>query len=228
MLPKHVAFIMDGNGRWAKARLLPRSAGHRAGYKRMTALARHVFACGIPYCTFFALSAENLKRPKEELDALFSLFSEFFGKEMGTLREEGVRLVAIGDLTLLPEKLASSIRSGVEYTKGGTRATLVLALGYGGRQDIVAACNRAVALGKNVDEEGFSRLLSTDGLPLPDLIIRTGREVRLSNFLLFEAAYAELLFSEKYFPDFTDEDFDRALKEYALRDRKYGTVRPQG
>ena len=147
---------------------------------------------------------------------------------MGTLREEGVRLVAIGDLTLLPEKLASSIRSGVEYTKGGTRATLVLALGYGGRQDIVAACNRAVALGKNVDEEGFSRLLSTDGLPLPDLIIRTGREVRLSNFLLFEAAYAELLFSEKYFPDFTDEDFDRALKEYALRDRKYGTVRPQG
>ncbi len=227
MLPKHVAFIMDGNGRWAKARLLPRSAGHRAGYKRMTALARHVFACGIPYCTFYALSTENLKRPKEELGSLFSLFSEFFAKEIGAMQKEGVRLSIIGDLSLLPEDLAASARSGVERTKEGTRATLVLALGYGARQDIVAACNRAVDLGRKVDEAEFSRLLSTGGLPLPDLIIRTGREIRLSNFLLFEAAYAELLFSQKYFPDFTDEDFDRALKEYARRDRKFGTLRPQ-
>ncbi len=224
-IPCHVAIIMDGNGRWAKQRLLPRSAGHKAGMNRMISLSEHIFDRGVRFCTLFALSHENLSRPKEELDGLFSLFRSYFKKNVERLKKKNITLKVIGDISLIPEDVVSLIRAGEEATLGGERGTLLLAIGYGGRQDILQAVNRAVKAGGEVTEESFRALLDTDGVPDPDLLIRTGKELRLSNFLLWQSAYAELYFTEKLFPDFSDEDFDRALEAYALRDRRYGKVK---
>ena len=224
--PEHVGIIMDGNGRWAKRRLLPRLAGHRAGMKRMLALLEHIYGCGVKCVTVFALSAENLSRPKDELDGLFALFREYFSTQTERLSEKGIRLRVIGDRGLIPADIVSLIKEGEEKTAKGERATLAIAIGYGGRQDIVAACNKAVRAGREVTLESFAETLSTGGMPALDLLIRTGDEKRLSNFLLFEAAYAELIFSTKMFPDYTDGDFDEALKEYAARERRFGALHP--
>lgn len=224
-VPVHVAIVMDGNGRWAKKRLLPRGAGHRAGLKRMIALSDHAFTRGIRYLTLFALSTENLSRPKEELDGLFSLFREYFPAETERLKEKEVKLRVIGDLALLPEDIRMIIGEGEARTAAGEKGVLTLAIGYGARQEIVSAVNRAVAAGKTVTEAEFSALLYTGDYPPLDLVIRTGKEMRLSNFLLYQAAYAELYFSEKMFPDFTDGDFDDALLDFARRDRRYGKVK---
>lgn len=215
---------MDGNGRWAKKRLLPRAAGHRAGMKRMIALSEHLFDRGARYVTLYALSAENLSRPKEELDGLFALFREYFSENAERLAKRSVELRVIGDRSLLPPDVGRIISAGEERTKGGARGVLVLAIAYGGRQDILRAVNEAVRLGKEVNEAAFSSLLSTAGTPPPDLVIRTGKEKRLSNFLLFESAYAELYFSDKLFPEFSDEDLDQAIGEYLSRDRRYGKI----
>lgn len=223
--PYHVGIIMDGNGRWAKRRLLPRLAGHRAGMKRMLGLIEHAFDTGVMILTLFALSAENLSRPKEELEGLFDLFRQYFTQHILSLLEKGVRLRVIGDRTLLPQDIVSLIEDAEEKTAGGERGLLTFAIGYGGRQDIVSACNKAVAEGKAQTLESFSEKLSTGGMSAMDLLIRTGGEKRLSNFLLFEAAYAEIFFSEKMFPDFSDGDFDAALKDFAKRDRKYGNIK---
>lgn len=223
-IPRHVAVIMDGNGRWAKKRLLPRSAGHRAGMNRMISLSEHVFDSGVEFCTLYALSTENLNRPQEELEALFSLFREYFSKNTAKLKKKGIALRVIGNLNLLPADVREIIKRGEEETKGGKRGTLVLAIAYGARQEILSAVNRAVREGKEVSEESFSALLSTDGIPDPDLLIRTGKEVRLSNFLLWQSAYTEFYFTEKLFPDFTDKEFDKALLSYAARDRRFGKV----
>lgn len=223
-LPKHVAVIMDGNGRWAKKRLLPRSAGHRAGMNRMISLSEYIFDCGIPYCTLYALSTENFKRPQDELEGLFRLFREYFTKNTQTLKKKGIALRVIGDLALLPEDIVELIHNGEEETKGGPRGTLALALGYGARQEIVSAVNRAVKEGKEVDEKSFSSLLYTSDLPDPDLLIRTGKELRLSNFLLWQCAYTEFYFTDKLFPDFSNKNFDKALESYKLRERRYGKV----
>lgn len=224
-IPKHVAVIMDGNGRWAKKRLLPRSAGHRAGMNRMVSLSEHVFDCGVEWCTLYALSTENLNRPQEELDALFGLFREYFTKNVETLKKKGITLRVIGNLELLPPDVREIIGAGEEKTAGGARGTLVLAIAYGARQEILSAVNRAVREGKEVNEKNFSSFLTTDGIPDPDLLIRTGKEVRLSNFLLWQSAYTELYFSDKMFPDFTDKDFDGALEAFAARDRRFGKVK---
>lgn len=224
LTPRHVGLIMDGNGRWAKKRLLPRSAGHKAGMKRMIALSEHVFDRGVRYCTLFALSCENLSRPQDELNALFSLFREYFTKNAQVLKEKSVELRVVGDLSALPEDVREIIRAGEKLTEGGTRGTLALAIGYGGRQDILAAANRAVREGREVTAEEFSAMLQTGGMPEPDLLIRTGKELRISNFLLWQAAYAELYFSDKMFPEFSDADFDEALKAYASRERRYGKL----
>ncbi len=221
-IPRHVAVIMDGNRRWAKRRLLPGAAGHRAGMNRMIALSEHVFDCGVEYCTLFALSTENLSRSEEELEGLFRLFRTYFPENAETLKRRGITLRVPGDLSLLPPDVAEIIRAGEATTAGGTRGTLALAIGYGGRQDILQAVNRAVEGGKKLGEEEFSSLLYTAGMPEPDLLIRTGNELRISNFLLWQAAYAELYFTEKLFPDFSDEEFDKALAAYAARDRRYG------
>ncbi|MDE6058907.1 MAG: di-trans,poly-cis-decaprenylcistransferase [Clostridia bacterium] len=223
-LPRHVAIIMDGNGRWAKKRLLPRSAGHRAGMNRMISLSEAVFDRGVEVCTVFALSTENLSRPEEELKGLFSLFREYFAKNVEKLVKKHILLKVIGNLSLLPEDIGELVRAGEEETKGGDKGTLVLAIGYGGRQDILAAVNEAVRRGREVSEEEFSALLYTKDLPEPDLLIRTGKELRISNFLLWQSAYTEFYFTDTLFPDFTDEELDKALKAYAARERRYGKI----
>ena len=221
-LPAHIAIIMDGNGRWAKKRLMPRSAGHRAGMKRMIGLSEHIFDRGVRYCTLFALSTENLSRSKEELDGLFSLLREYFPENAEILRKKNIKLRVIGDRSLLPSDIVDVIEAGERRTAGGTRGTLVLAIGYGGRQDILAAVNAAVRAGKEVTMEEFSSMLSEGDLPEPDLLIRTGKELRISNVLLWQSAYSELYFTDVLFPDFSDKELDKAIEAYSRRERRFG------
>ena len=223
-VPHHIAIIMDGNGRWAKKRLLPRGAGHRAGLKRMISLSEAIFERGVKICTLFALSTENLSRPQEELQGLVMLFREYFTKNVERLAAKEIELKIIGNLTLLPEDIGEIIRKGEEQTRGGQTGTLVLAIGYGGRQDILAAVNEAVRRGKEVNEKEFSSLLSTKDFPEPDLLIRTGKELRISNFLLWQSAYTEFYFTDTLFPDFSDRELDAALASYAARERRYGKL----
>lgn len=223
-LPRHIAVIMDGNGRWAKKRLLPRAAGHRAGMNRMIGLAEHIFDRGVKYCTLFALSTENLSRPREELNGLYALFREYFPNNARMLAQKSICLRVIGDRTLLPADIVALIEDGERTTAGGERGTLQLAIGYGGRQDILNAVNEAVRLGKTLTQEEFSALLSTGGIPDPDLLIRTGKELRISNFLLWQAAYAELYFTDVLFPDFSDRELDKAIEAYSRRERRFGKV----
>ena len=192
--------------------------------KRMLSLTEHVFERGISYCTLFALSQENLRRPQEELNGLYALFRTYFTEKIPVMKKKGITLRVIGDLSLLPSDIALLIRENVKKTEGGVRGTLCLAIGYGAQQDIVSACNRAVREGRELTVETLGEMLSTGGMPALDLLIRTGREKRISNFLLFEAAYAELYFSDKLFPDFTNRDLDRALEAYAKRERRYGQI----
>ena len=224
-IPEHVAIIMDGNGRWATKRLLPRGAGHYAGMKRMVSLSEYVFDCGVKWCTLYALSAENLSRPKEEVEGLFDLFRTYFTKNIRTLKKKNIALRVIGNFALIPPDIVELIHKGEEETKDCMRGTLVLAIAYGARQEILAAVNRAVKEGREVNEKEFSSFLTTDGIPDPDLLIRTGKEVRLSNFLLWQSAYTELYFTGKLFPDFTNKEFDKALESYAARDRRFGKVK---
>ncbi len=224
-LPRHVAVIMDGNGRWAKKRLLPRSAGHKAGVKRMLSLVDQMFRRGIKYVTLYALSAENLARPQEELNELFSLLRAYFAENVQKLKAQEIRLSVIGDRSMLPADIVQAIEAGERDTLNCGKGRLILAIAYGGRQEIVRAVNAAVAAGKQVTAEAFSALLNTAEIPDPDLMIRTGRETRISNFLLWQAAYTELYFSEKMFPEFSEKDLDAALRDYASRERRFGRVK---
>ena len=224
-LPRHVAVIMDGNGRWAKKRLLPRSAGHKAGVKRMLSLVDQMFRRGIKYVTLYALSAENLARPQEELNELFSLLRAYFAENVQKLKAQEIRLSVIGNRSLLPTDIVQAIEAGERDTLNCGKGRLILAIAYGGRQEIVRAVNAAVAAGKQVTAEAFSALLNTAEIPDPDLMIRTGRETRISNFLLWQAAYTELYFSEKMFPEFSEKDLDAALRDYASRERRFGRVK---
>jgi len=223
-LPVHVGLIMDGNGRWAEKRLLPRPAGHSAGMKRMIALAEKAKKLGIKYLTVYALSTENLSRPQEELDRLFGLIRNYFAKNVNKLIKQGAAVKVIGDLSLLPEDVAEVVKAGVAKSPDNAPFTFIIALAYGGRDEIVRAVNSCVESGKKVDIGGLSSRLYTAGVPDPDFIIRTGGELRLSNFLLWQAAYAELYFTDVLFPDFTDVKFEKALKEYESRKRRFGKV----
>lgn len=226
-LPTHVAIIMDGNGRWAKSRMLPRSIGHKNGMHRMIGLLEHAYDLGVNYMTVYALSTENLNRPKEELDGLFTLIREHFLVEMRKVCERGVRLKVLGNTTLLPEDVREIIRKAEEETASFEGKGLNIALAYGAREEIVRAANEAVKKGELLTEESLSSLLDTGNQPDPDLIIRTGKEQRLSNFLLYQAAYAELYFSDKMFPDFSDGDLEKAFAEYAKRTRRFGKTDEQ-
>ncbi|MBR2375240.1 MAG: di-trans,poly-cis-decaprenylcistransferase [Clostridia bacterium] len=227
-IPKHIAMIMDGNGRWAKKRLLPRSVGHKYGMERMIGLMEHAFDLGVEYMTVYALSTENLKRPQDELNGLFNLIRNHFKEYMGRICERGIRLRILGDVTLLPDDVVQILReSEAETLKYDTGKGINVALGYGSRSELVRAVNQAVERGEKVTEESFSNLLYTGGLPDPDLIIRTGKEVRLSNFLLYQAAYAELYFSDKMFPEFSDKELDKAIVEYSYRTRRFGKTDEQ-
>ena len=226
-LPKHVAVIMDGNGRWAKSRMMPRSFGHKQGMHRMIGMLEHAYDLGVQYMTVYALSTENLKRPQEELDGLFSLIREHFLSYMRKVCARGVRLKVLGDLSLLPSDIVEIIKKAEAETEGYGGKGLNIALAYGAREELTRAVNEAVARGERVTEESLSALLYTGGMPDPDLIIRTGGEVRLSNFLLYQAAYAELYFSEKMFPSFTDKELEKAILEYSRRTRRFGKTDEQ-
>ena len=226
-IPRHIALIMDGNGRWAKNRLLPRSVGHKFGMERMIGLMEHAFALGVEYITVYALSTENLKRPKEEVEGLFNLLRNYFKDYIGKLCARGARLRVIGDVSLLPEDVQKIIREAEAETAHHTGRGINVAVAYGARDELVRAVNAAVERGETVTEEGLSKLLYTADIPDPDLIIRTGNEVRLSNFLLYQAAYAELYFSEKMFPDFSDSDLEKAIVEYSKRTRRFGKTDEQ-
>lgn len=226
-LPRHIAVIMDGNGRWAKKRLMPRSYGHRQGMSRMVGLLEHAFDLGIEYVTVYALSTENLKRPKEELDGLFELIRKNFLDCMRKICSRGVRLRILGDIGLLPEDVQRLLKEAEEESSKYEGRGVNVALGYGSRAEIVRAVNLAVEAGKRVTEESFSSLLYTHGQPDPDLVIRTGKEMRLSNYLLYQSAYAELYFSDKMFPEFSDKDLDEAIAEYGRRTRRFGKTDEQ-
>lgn len=223
-IPRHVAIIMDGNGRWAKKRLLPRSAGHNAGMDRMIGLSERAKELGVKYLTVYALSTENLSRPKDELDGLYSLIKKYFLKNVDKLIKGGAALKVIGDLSLLPEDVKEVIEDGVARSPENAEYTFCIALAYGARREIVNACNSLAAKGLPINEHTLSSNLYTGGIPDPDLIIRTGGEVRLSNFLLWQAAYAELYFSDVLFPDFSDECLDEAVAEFSRRTRRFGKV----
>ncbi len=226
-IPRHIALIMDGNGRWAKKRLLPRSVGHKKGMERMIGLMERAFDLGVDYFTVYALSTENLKRPQEELEGLFGLIRNHFREYMRKICARGVRLRVIGDYTLLPSDVQGILRESEAETAGYEGKGINVALAYGARDEIVQAANRAVERGEKVTEESFSRLLYTGEVPDPDLVIRTGKEVRLSNFLLYQAAYAELYFSEKMFPEFSDRELEKAIIDFSRRTRRFGKTDEQ-
>ena len=223
-IPLHVGLIMDGNGRWAKKRHMPRSFGHNAGMNAMIKLASHASEIGVKYLTVYTLSTENLSRPKDELDGLFGLFRSYFTSNVKKLYKKNAAVKIIGDIAALPEDIQKLLKDGEENSPEGANFTLVFAINYGARSEIRRAVKLAAEKGIDPADENFEKLLYTDGLPDPDLIIRTGGEIRLSNFLLYQAAYSELYFTEVLFPDFTPKEFDKAIKEYSKRDRRYGKV----
>ena len=230
-VPCHVAVIMDGNGRWAKKRNLPKMAGHRQGMVSMKEIIKHASALGIKYLTVYAFSTENWKRSNEEVKGIFNLLVSFVDKELRELHKNNVKVNILGDYLKLPSDAIERIEKTLSTTKDNTGLVFNIALNYGGRRDILEALKAVLqdmkteALKEDgIDEEYFKKMLSTGRLniPDPDLIIRTSGEMRLSNFLLWESAYAELVFSQVLWPDFTKEDFDKCIREYNERQRRFG------
>lgn len=233
-LPRHIAIIMDGNGRWARQNGRRRSTGHRAGVKATRTVVETCVDRGIDILTLFAFSSENWKRPQDEVTGLMSLFLEVLRNEVDSLHENGVRLNFIGDRDQLPRGLGLSLAEAEQKTAGNERMQLVLAVAYGGRWDIVQAAQRvAVAISKGeldantVDEAELNKYMSLGGIPDPDLLIRTGGERRISNFLLWDLAYTELYFTDTLWPEFNSSDLDAALKFFADRERRYGKTGEQ-
>lgn len=224
-LPLHVGLIMDGNGRWAKKRLMPRSFGHNAGMNRVIALAEHAQKRGIKYLTVYALSSENLSRPKEELEGLFNLFRKYFSENVKKLYGQNAAVKIIGDKSALPGDVAKLLEEGEANSPKNATFTMTFAINYGSRGEIARAARLAAESGGEITEKTLEKYLFTSGLPDPDLIIRTGGEVRLSNFLLYQAAYAELYFTDVLFPDFSEEEFDKAIENFSHRERRFGKVK---
>ena len=225
--PRHVAIIMDGNGRWAKARNRPRSDGHRAGYENLRRVVRAAGEQGIQYLTLFAFSTENWDRPSDEVSGILALAAEAIRAEAEDLHRNNVRVKHVGRLDRLPEELQQQIKQAVELTCDNTGLTLGVAFDYGGRYDIVQAARRMVSEGvppEKITEDLFSEYLFTSAFPDTDLVIRTGGEFRISNFLLWQSAYAEFYSSPVYWPDFDGEQLSKALDAYAHRERRFGRV----
>ncbi|MCX7761062.1 MAG: isoprenyl transferase [Hydrogenothermaceae bacterium] len=224
-IPQHVAFIMDGNGRWAKRRGLSRVEGHRQGVETVERVIRFSKKVGIRYLTLFAFSTENWQRPKEEVNAIFSLLIEYINTKIPFLKDNDVKLLFSGRREDLSEDVLTAIRKGEEETKEGKSLTVVVTLNYSGRAEIVDAVNRIVNEGKKfITEEDFRNYLYIPNVPDPDLVIRTSGEERISNFLLWQIAYSELYFTDVLWPDFSEEDFLKALYEYQSRERRFGRV----
>lgn len=233
-LPQHVAFIMDGNGRWALERGLTRIDGHQEGKKRIEPIIQKAVDLGIQFLTFYAFSSENWLRPEEEISSLMSLLYNSMRSEAKKMHEKGVRLKVIGDRALLAPKIQREITRLEKLTENNARITVIIALSYGSRQEIIEAIRKvweATQQGgispENLTPEHFSQFLYTAGVPDPDLIIRTSGEHRLSNFLLWQGAYAELQFPDTYWPDFTADKFAKAIEQYTSCERRYGKISAQ-
>ena len=224
-IPCHVAIIMDGNGRWAKERGLPRIAGHRAGTENLRTIIRASAKLGIQYLTFYAFSTENWARPKAEVTGLMRILSEVIDREMTELHKEGARLVHIGHLDGLSQSLQDKVRQAMDLTKDNQRITIVLAFNYGGRDEIMYAIKRMLADQvdpEEVDEALMHKYMFTADIPDPDLVIRTSGEQRTSNFLTWQSVYSEWYFPQVYWPDFNEEELLKAIEVYNQRDRRFG------
>lgn len=235
-LPQHVAIIMDGNGRWAKQRGFDRILGHEHGVEPVRETTEAAAELGIKYLTLYAFSTENWKRPIEEVNALMSLLVKTINKEMETLNKNNIRLLAIGNLKSLPGESYSELMEAIVKTANNNRMSLVLALSYSSRWEIIEAAKELIRsflhaqdnkkIGE-INEELFSSYLTTKNIPDPELLIRTSGEYRISNFLLWQIAYSELWFTEKLWPDFRKEDFYKAIYDYQLRERRFGLTSEQ-
>lgn len=230
LLPRHVGFIMDGNGRWAQQRGLPREMGHRAGANAFSKIVRYCQKIGIQTVTTYAFSTENWKRPKQEVDALMDLLGQYL-KNISQFQKENARLNVLGNVSVLRNDLRATIIEAQEKSKNNTGITINIALNYGGRDEIVHAARRIAddcCTGKlkpdQINETLFSQYLYTKGQPDPDVIIRPSGEMRLSNFLPWQSAYSEFVFMQVLWPDFTPEHFNYALTEYAKRQRRFGGI----
>ena len=229
-VPQHIAIIMDGNGRWARARGLPRLAGHRAGTENLRRIIEACVEFGVKYLTIYAFSTENWGRPAEEVDGLMGIFDEVFNRELAELHRQGARLRHIGQLDGVRKSLREKVIKGIELTKNNSRLVLCVAFNYGGRDEIVQAIQAMLKDGvksEEVTEALVSRYLFTADLPDPDLVIRTSGEQRMSNFLIWQTAYAEWIFPETYWPDFGREQLLEAIQEFSRRERRYGLVLEQ-
>ena len=227
-VPRHVAVVMDGNGRWARSRYMPRFFGHKAGVDALVRAVNLFADRGVEYLSVFAFSSENWKRPTEEVSGLMSLVLVAVSKYLGKLAKDGVRIRIVGDRDTVSDKLRQAWEQAEALTQDNSRITLAVAFNYGGRWDLVQATRRAVEQGiapAAVDEAWLSRNLAMSFAPDPDLFIRTGGEMRISNFMLWQSAYAEFHFTDCLWPDFGAEEIDRALAAYAQRDRRFGMIR---
>ncbi len=233
-LPRHLAIIMDGNGRWAEKRSLDRIAGHQQGAEAVRRVVRECRRIGIPCLTLFAFSSENWSRPRDEVDALMALLKDFLFSELQEMIEHSIRLQAIGDLQRLPKEVAGVLNEVIKLTASGSEMTLTLALSYGGRDDILQAIRRLMILSREgnlspeeVNETLFDRYLWTGSLPEPDLLIRTSGEFRISNFFLWQLAYTEIFVTSTLWPDFSSEELMQALLDYQGRERRFGLTSEQ-
>ncbi|TXH04144.1 MAG: di-trans,poly-cis-decaprenylcistransferase [Nevskiaceae bacterium] len=222
--PRHVAVIMDGNGRWAKQRFQPRALGHRAGVRSARKIVRAAHRAGVEVLTLFAFSQENWRRPPEEVSLLMQLFIKTLAREIDALHRNGVRIRFIGDHRDFAPELREEMARAEQLTLHNSGLVLVIAVGYGGQWDIAQAAQRLAALGRPITAEAIEEQLDTAGLPLPDLLIRTGGERRISNFLLWQLAYTELFFSDTLWPDFSEAEFNAAVAWFAGRERRFGRV----
>jgi undecaprenyl diphosphate synthase len=225
--PQHVAMIMDGNGRWALSRGLPRLAGHKAGTENLRRVIRSTVEFGVKYLTIYAFSTENWGRPPEEVQGLMFILQDVIDRELKELHQEGVQLRHIGRLEKLDPRIQKKVLKAIDLTKNNDKLILNVAFNYSGRDEIVYAIQKIIKAGISADDvtdEMVNKYLFTAGVPDPDLIIRTSGELRLSNFLIWQAAYSEWYISPKYWPDFDKEEYARALESFATRDRRYGKV----
>ncbi|MGD0611795.1 MAG: isoprenyl transferase [Anaerolineales bacterium] len=230
-IPTHVAIIMDGNGRWALARGLPRLAGHRAGTENLRRIITASVEFGVKYLTIYAFSTENWGRPREEVEGLMRILEDVIDKELAELNKEGVQLRHIGRLERLDPKLQEKVLDAIELTKTNSKLILIVAFNYGGRDELVCAVQRILQDGvkpEEVDVDLINRYLFTVGVPDPDLIIRTSGELRVSNFLIWQSAYSEWYVTPTYWPDFDKKEYRKALDAFANRDRRYGGLSHDG
>ena len=228
-VPRHVAVVMDGNGRWARKRYMPRFFGHKQGVDALVRAVNTFADRGVQYLTVFAFSSENWKRPTEEVSGLMSLVLVAVSKYLSKMAGDGVRIRIVGDRSAVSDKLRKAWEHAEQITQHNTRITLAVAFNYGGRWDVVQACRDAIAQGlkpEQVDEAWLSGHMALSFAPDPDLFIRTGGEMRMSNFLLWQAAYSELFFTDCLWPDFGEAEIDAALAAYTQRDRRFGAIKP--